>query len=120
MRIQGTKYATMKNAMRAVVEHHGPDRINEIYSPLSKTEKLRSVGVGRTVAEVSLVNRMLWDLWDQANHNLRYDDMHPCFQNGLWTRICPQNATFDIYSNDDNDEHIKTALRSIGRELGIC
>ena len=63
--------------------------------------------------------RMLWDVWHVASHNLLYDDNHPAFSNGLWSRVHPYEPHFDIYSDNVNDRHIETALKQIGRELGL-
>jgi hypothetical protein len=43
--------------------------------------------------------RMLFDVWHVALRSL---------------------PGFDMYSDGDNDDHIETALRKIGREAGLC
>jgi hypothetical protein len=102
MKINGVKYDTMKNAMQAVVNHFGgASAVKEFYK--HKTS-----------------DGMLWALWHITSDNMRYDDTHPNFRFGLWTRIIPQNPSFDMYSDNHNDVHIATALRKIGKELGIA
>ena len=99
MKIKGDKYATMLAAMRAVVDYLG--------GPAT----IKQGGLGQMA--------LLWTLWNIASDNLRYDDTHPWFKNGKWKRVIPQNASFDMYSDDDNDRTIETALKAIGRELGL-
>jgi hypothetical protein len=101
-KIHGAKYATMLAGMRAVVEYYG-----------GPAEILATYADGN-------VTRMLWSLWNRVDENLRYDDSHPAFQSGHWQRILPPNPSFDMYSDGDNDTHILTALKRIGRELGIA
>ena len=101
MKINGQKYETMKAAMWAVIDHAGgPEIIKDRYAKYSP-------------------GRMLWDVWHQAEDNLRYADNHPSFVSGQWARIVPQNPSFDVYSDDVNDRHIETTIKHIGKELGI-
>jgi hypothetical protein len=101
MKIVGSKYETMKAAMRAVVEYAGgPAPVKAAYAKLSS-------------------GRMLWDLWHAASRNLLYDDSHPMFANGRCSRVHPHEPHFDLWSDDVNDRHIETALKHIGRELGL-
>ncbi len=104
MKINGTKYATMTAAMRAVVETAGgAARVREHFAASGLTTL-----------------RMLWDVWNGADRNLRYDDSHPAFASGQWTRAYPQDAGFNLYADPSvNDTHIETALKKIGRELGL-
>jgi hypothetical protein len=44
--------------------------------------------------------RMLFDVWNVAKRSLA-------------------GTGFDQYSNGDNDNHVETALRKIGREAGL-
>lgn len=103
MKIKGTKYATMLAAMRAVVDSYG--------GPVAA----KAIQADRQWSDMAL----LWSLWHVCQRNLSYDDNHPAFQQGHWKRIIPQNTAFDMYSDGDNDTHLATALRKIGRELGL-
>jgi transposase len=103
MKIKGTKYATMLDAMRAVVDDYGgPSAVKAAQAERQWTDMA-----------------VLWNLWHVCQRNLSYDDTHPAFAQGVWKRIIPQNTAFDMYSDDDNDTHLATALRKIGRELGL-
>ncbi len=101
MRITGKKFDIILNAMHAVVDHFGG----------SKAIKEKYFGYTQ--------NRMLWNLWSICQRNLAYDDTHPGFAQGHWDRILPQNIDFDMYSDNDNDEHFITALRVVGKRIGI-
>jgi hypothetical protein len=102
MKVKGQKYNTMLAAMRAIIEHYGLKVIRNRYA-----------GSGLTC------RRMVWDVWRPAHNNLQYDDTHPFFANGTWTRITPHVAGFDMYSEDTHDTHIETALKRIALELGL-
>ncbi len=101
MKITGTKYDTMRAAMRAVIERAGG------------TAAVKAAYADKTPG------RMLWDLWHVAERNLRYDDAHPAYAGGHWTRVYPYNPSFDVYSDNVNDQHILTALTKIGKEAGL-
>ncbi len=101
MRIKAQQYDTMRVALKAVVDHAGG------------AEAVRKQYATKTMG------RLLWDLWHVAEDNLRYDDTHPGFANGHWPRVFPHNPSFDLYANGVNDSHIETALRKIGKELGL-
>lgn len=62
---------------------------------------------------------VLWQLFHMAYDNLQYEDTHPFFQQGRWTRVYPYTPSFKLYENGLNDDHIATALRSISKELGL-
>jgi hypothetical protein len=101
MKIFGTKYEKMKAAMRAVIEFAGgPASVKAAYAKLSPA-------------------RMLWDTWHSASRNLLYDDNHPAFKSGQWSRVHPHDLHFDLWSDDVNDRHIETALKHLGKELGL-
>jgi hypothetical protein len=103
MRIVGVKYNKMLAAMRAVVDFlGGPAAVNAKAEENKFTQR-----------------RKLWDLWHIASDNMQYDDTHPWFVSGRWKRIIPQDTTFDMYSGGDCDSHIETALKQIGKELGL-
>jgi hypothetical protein len=103
MRITGTKFDTILNAMKAVIDFYGgPAIVKKMAEEKKYTQK-----------------RMLWDVWHVAHDNLRYDDTHPMFAQKKRDRIIPQNTSFDMYSNGDNDDHFDTALRVVGKRLGI-
>ena len=48
-----------------------------------------------------------------------YDDSHPCFQNGTWTRILPfDGRDYCFYYEDGaNDDHLDTLLRHVKKKL---
>jgi hypothetical protein len=103
MKIVAAKYAKMLAGMRAVVDHLG--------GPAVVNDKAHTSGFSET--------RSLWDLWHIVSDNLKYDDSHPWFISGRWTRLIPQDATFDVYSDGANDSHIETALKRIAKELRL-
>jgi hypothetical protein len=102
--IQGYTYDVMKTAIKSVIEQYG--------GPAQVVEKYKKSDLSPT--------RMLWDLWNEANQNLRYDDSHPAFASGHWTRSHPHNPNFNIYSDPNvKDANILTALRSICTSFGL-
>lgn len=96
MKIKGEKYNTMFAAVKAVIEFCGMEKFKN----------------GVTTADI-------WLVWHYAWNNIQYDDSHPFFISGRWTRVFPYNADFQLYSDGDNDDHIITALKRIFRELDI-
>lgn len=98
MKIQGQKYEKMKAAYTAVVNHIGLEVIKNWLKDHSET-------------------LVIWSIWWKANTNLTLDDNHPTFVRQK--RILPYDASFNMYSNGENDNHIKTALKKISRELGV-
>ena len=48
-----------------------------------------------------------------------YDDTHPMFQQGVWTRILPYDGRdyCFFYEGECNDDHVATMLRSIQKKL---
>ena len=102
MKITGTKYETIKAAVKAVVEHAGgPAKVKAAYDKL--TEK-----------------RLIWDLWHAASSNILYDDSHPKFALGMCSRVYPHVPGFDVWGDDTNDAHIETALYKIWREMAAA
>ena len=76
MKIAGAKYEKMKATMQAVVEFAGgPEAVKAAYAKLTP-------------------GRMLWDTWHSASRNLLYDDNHPAFKHGLWSRVHPPEPRF--------------------------
>lgn len=66
--------------------------------------------------------QLIWLLHTWATDQLQYDDSHPFFQNGTWTRLTPCIEGFKTYKDNGNclnDFHIETALKRIGKELGL-
>jgi predicted 2-oxoglutarate/Fe(II)-dependent dioxygenase YbiX len=104
MKIQGQTYDTMHAAMKAAVEHlGGPAKVQGLRAQNTWTE-----------------GRLLWHVWEIANRSLRYDDAHPAFASGTWTRVCPQQPGFDLYSDDTiYDSHIESALRKIAKDIRL-
>ena len=62
----------------------------------------------------------LWNLFHHVMRDRQYDDNHPGFMGGHWTRVLPYADRFWLdrfYKDADlNDDHIATALRKIARE----
>ena len=101
MKITNQQLETMRNAMRAVVEHlGGVEKVKAAFSDFTP-------------------RRMLWDIWHKAEVNLRYDDSHPFFVGGRWERMVPHNPSFATDLNYLKGCHIETALAKIGREFGL-
>lgn len=101
MKMRAATYEIVREAIRAVVEHYGgPEALRRAYADLS-------------------VERMLWDSWNLASFDLRNDNDHPFYTSGKHTRVCDYVPGFDVYREGLNDDHIATALRKIGRELGL-
>lgn len=104
MKLDQTTYNKIKVAVKAVVEHAGgPQAVKAEYQQQNLTER-----------------RMLWDVFRFASRNLQYDDTHPAFSQGMWTRVCPYDPHFNVYADRSvKDDHIFTALKRIGKELGL-
>ena len=100
MRINGSKYMTMKNGLKACLEYHGVKYVRRTFA-------------GMTVCS------MLWDCWHTVSDNLRYDDKHPMFRDEVRGRFIPDQPNFDVYSDGIHDSHISTALLKIAREIGL-
>ncbi len=99
MKITGEKYERMKMAMQAVYSHN----------PKVAEEAFVRGGLSMTV----------WTLWNIADQNLMNDDNHPFFKHRKWDRIVPYDPNWDVYSNDDDDSHIETALKRILVQIGF-
>lgn len=106
MRVKPQKYEKIKNAIRAVADHYGPANVKADVGKEVNGKPLTPMG-------------MMWALFTVADRNMRYDDTHPHFQSGRWVRIIPTDPSFDMYSDGDNDQHLATALKKIGKELGL-
>lgn len=99
MRIDGTTYQTMRDAMRDVLAY------------------AQSHGMFPSGA---ITSRELWSLWNTTCDQLQYDDSHPGFTRGIWVRIVPCNPTpVRVMLRDTNDNHQRTAMRRIAGELGL-
>ena len=72
----------------------------------------------------------LWDIHRQVVYDLQYDDSHPAYSPipDKWDdgtprvprkRLVSYSPKFVLYPPGCNDTHLKTALKSIGRHLGI-
>jgi hypothetical protein len=109
MRIQPRKYAIMRDGIKAVIDHYGG------LDAFKAAMQARYPKIN-----VNSVTAYLWAAFTIAADNMRYDDNHPFFQNGTWTRILPHNPNFDMYSDGDNDTHLTTALKAIGKEIGFA
>lgn len=69
--------------------------------------------------------RAAWDTFHRINRDRSYDDTHPGYVQGVWTRVlvcnrAPGNPWIDQFykrpdegGEDLNDDHIETALRMI-------
>lgn len=61
----------------------------------------------------------LWALLHHVSIQRAYDDSHPGFQNGSWTRILPfdgRDYCF-YYEGGANDSHVSTLLRHVKTKL---
>lgn len=104
MKMSQERYALLKSAMAAVLDHHGPDKFKEHASQTRTTS-------------------VAWLLHNLAINQIQYSDTHPFFQDGKWVRVFPHQPSFDMYrdgENDLNDNHIQTAILKICKELGLC
>lgn len=110
-----TVFAQVRAGMKAAIESAGgPKRVSEHY---------RTNGLS--------CNRMLYDLFWQANFDLRYDDTHPSYSDGqievngvmqprkARTRLVPHEPTYAAEMDKLLDSHILTAITKIGKEFGI-
>lgn len=103
MKVKPEKLAYMREAIRKVVDHAGG----------------ASVVVQKYADKHFSQARLLWDLWFDAWFQIRNDDKHPWFANETKKRVVAYDPNFNMYSDDDNDAHIYTALKAIGQELGL-
>lgn len=101
MKMSPQRYNELKEGIRQVVDHFGPQKIKEQYELAPK--------------------RMIWDLLRILIRNWGYDDTHPAFAEGVWKRIIPyKGIDYSTYYNEGlNDSHLTTALNKIVRELGL-
>jgi hypothetical protein len=56
---------------------------------------------------------------DIVSHDRAYDDIHPFYQNGNWTRVLPfdgRDYCF-YYDNGADDTHVASLLRAILKSL---
>lgn len=103
MKIQGKKYEVMKTAMTTLIEH---------LRSRGNLQKVLNAHESKTF--------LLWNLWGAVSFQLLNDDNHPAFTRlHNLERIVPYNPEFDAYSDGVNDDHIETALKHIGSNLGI-
>ena len=62
----------------------------------------------------------LWILFHRVMRDRQFDDTHPAFAGGHWTRVLPYSDRFWLdrfYKDADlNDDQIATALRKIARD----
>ncbi len=58
----------------------------------------------------------MWQLFHKMNSDRHYDDKHPGFVSGKWTRVLPY-VGWEMTFKNFNDSHIETALRAIKVEL---
>jgi len=66
-----------------------------------------------------LATPTLWALLHHVSVQRAYDDSHPGFQNGMWTRILPfdgRDYCF-YYEGGANDDHLDTLLRHVKKKL---
>lgn len=100
MKMSQSLYDLLHQSMQKSVNHLGMEYFRDAYKGLT-------------------LKRMLFDLLYFTTYDLMYDDTHPAYQNGR-VRINPHVPGFDIYEKDSlNDEHIFTALKKIGKEIGL-
>lgn len=66
-------------------------------------------------------SRSIWGLFYGTRQDRAYDDKHPNYRSGRWTRVLPYGGSdyCSFYEQPGiNDEHITTALRRANDELG--
>lgn len=103
MKIKGARYEELKEGVRAILAHHGLDQLKQHYKEANYPE-----------------SSMMWELLNQALYDFENDDTHPAYRKGGRTRIVPCKAReWNLYADGVNDSHIETALRKIGKELGL-
>lgn len=104
MKMTQERYNQLLATIRALVTHHG---------------KAYFLPIGQQHGAMA----MLWYLYHRAAEQLQYDDSHPFYVAGHWDRIVPHVDGWRSYVDENgqtlNDDHIATALRRIGRELGL-
>lgn len=103
MKMQPNRYTELKTAIEKVIEFAGGKNIvKSMYLALS-------------------TKRMMWDMLQVVIRNWAYDDNHPAFAQGHWTRVLPHNGTnySTFYNEGLNDNHINTALNKIAKELKL-
>jgi hypothetical protein len=95
MKIKGELYAKMEKIMREGVAHIV--EYNSFDTPKEIAEAYANVGLTR--------DRMLWDCWHSAQNHAGEGRLD----------------MFRVYKGDStlNDNHLATALRKIGKDLGI-
>ncbi len=96
MKIKGQKLETMKTAFTLVFNALGKEEVRR---------KFKLFGAQNAV----------WGIWNRASDDMLHDDNHPSFKH--YPRIVPYNPTFDVYSEDTNDNHIETAILKILNDL---
>ena len=103
MRIKGTRYQELKEGVRAILDHHGLDQLEEHYKKANYS-----------------VTSMMWELLNQVLYDFENDDSHPAYAKCGRTRIVPyKGREWNLYADGVNDSHIETALKKIGKELGL-
>ena len=104
MKVSDEHYAVMKEGMQKVWSAI-PEKGEKTYHWLL-SQKIR---------------KSLWELWYIAFDDLTYDDTHPYYVSGRWTRIVPHNPDFakGFGAAQYKDAHITTALKRIAKELNL-
>ena len=102
MKIAKERYEIIKDGIIRVLDYYGVDKLKKEYEDKSDTR---------------FVFDLMWKVWS----NLYCPDTHPYFVHGKWDRIIPCE-NMNIFVEGDThytSDHMTTALRKIGRELGL-
>ncbi len=99
MKISPEIYKSMKDDIKAVADHF---KIN-----------VATADGGQTGLKT------MYGLLNVVSDNRAYDDNHPGYIRGIWTRVLPYDGRDHCfyYANGCNDTHVATALRKIKQEL---
>lgn len=108
MKMNPTLYTEIKEGIRQVTDHFGPQNVKDAIVQRSLTA-------------------VMWSLLNSVMHDWMYDDTHPAYVKGR-VRILPhKDRMWSIYDNNGerhnrngiHDSHIETALTKIAKELGL-
>lgn len=62
---------------------------------------------------------VLWHIWTQVQYDVMKNNDDPAYTEHGRERRCTYNHLFKLYPPGCNDDHLKTCLRKVGKELGI-
>lgn len=102
MKMSKELYGKLENAMQKVVEVVGKNAIEQ----------------HRRHNNLSFM-RIAWDVFRMAERQLIYDDSHPAFKSGQWSRFIDYDATVWAEIKTLLDKHIETAIVRIMIDIGF-